>query len=153
LIRRRRHLTISSAGSAEEARMSIDPLTISEHYKGTLAELLGIRVVEAAPDRVVAELTIRDELTTVGGSLHGGTLMALADTIGATATMLNLPAGAGTTTIESKTNFFAGARAGIVRAESTPLHRGKRTMVWQTRVTDESGRLLSLTIQTQMVLT
>ena len=133
--------------------MSIDPLTISEHYKGTLAELLGIRVVEAAPDRVVAELTIRDELTTVGGSLHGGTLMALADTIGATATMLNLPAGAGTTTIESKTNFFAGARAGIVRAESTPLHRGKRTMVWQTRVTDESGRLLSLTIQTQMVLT
>jgi uncharacterized protein (TIGR00369 family) len=67
--------------------------------------------------------------------------------------MLNLPAGAGTTTMESKTNFFAGARAGTVRAESTPLHRGKRTMVWQTRVTDETGRLLSLTIQTQMVLT
>jgi uncharacterized protein (TIGR00369 family) len=66
--------------------------------------------------------------------------------------VLNLPAGASTATLESKTNFFAAGRAGIVRAESTPLHRGKTTMVWQTRVTDESGRLLSLTIQTQMVL-
>src|SRR5262245_10175342 len=133
--------------------MSIDAAAVMEGYKGTLAELLGIRVVEATKERVVAELTVRDALTTIGGSLHGGTLMAFADTIGATATMLNLPAGAGTTTMESKTNFFAGARAGVVRAESTPLHRGRRTMVWQTRVTDESGRLLSLTIQTQMVLT
>ena len=133
--------------------MAIEPGAVTQHFKGTLAELLGIRVVEATNERVVAELTIRDDLTTVGGSLHGGTLMAFADTIGATATMLNLPAGAGTTTMESKTNFFAGARAGVVRAESTPLHRGKRTMVWQTRVTDDNGRLLSLTIQTQMVLT
>ena len=133
--------------------MAIELGAITQQFKGTLAELLGIRVVEATNERVVAELTIRDDLTTVGGSLHGGTLMALADTIGATATMLNLPTGAGTTTMESKTNFFAGARAGVVRAESTPLHRGKRTMVWQTRVTDDTGRLLSLTIQTQMVLT
>jgi uncharacterized protein (TIGR00369 family) len=79
--------------------------------------------------------------------------MAFADTVGATATALNLPPGAGTTTIESKTNFFAAGRQGVVRAESVPLHRGKRTMVWQTRMTDESGRLLALTIQTQMVLT
>jgi 1,4-dihydroxy-2-naphthoyl-CoA hydrolase len=120
--------------------------------KGTLGELLGIRIVEAGKDRVVAELDVRQDLTTVGGSLHGGTLMAFADTIGATATMLNVPEGAGTTTIESKTNFFAGCRAGVVRAEATPLHRGKRTHVWQTRVTDANGRLLSLTIQTQMVL-
>jgi len=126
---------------------------INDRFKGTLAETLGMRVVEATKERVVAELTVREALTTVGGSLHGGTLMAFADTLGAAATMLNLPAGAGTTTMESKTNFFAGARAGVVRAESTPLHRGKRTMVWQTRVTDETGRLLSLTIQTQMVLT
>ena len=133
--------------------MSIDPAAVTQHFKGTLAELLAIRVVEATKDRVVAELTIRDELTTVGGSLHGGTLMAFADTMGASATILNLPAGAGTTTLESKTNFFAGARDGIVRSETTPLHRGKRTMVWQTRVTDSTGRLLSLTIQTQMVLT
>jgi uncharacterized protein (TIGR00369 family) len=133
--------------------MSIDPAAVTQHFKGTLAELLAIRVVEATKDRVVAELTIRDELTTVGGSLHGGTLMAFADTMGASATILNLPQGAGTTTVESKTNFFAGARDGIVRSETTPLHRGKRTMVWQTRITDGNGRLLSLTIQTQMVLT
>jgi len=78
--------------------------------------------------------------------------MALADTIGAAATILNLPAGATTATLESKTNFFAAGRAGTVRAEATPLHRGKRTQVWQTRVTDATGRLLSMTIQTQMVL-
>ncbi len=125
---------------------------INEDLRGTLGELLGMRFVEAAPERVVAELLIRDELRTVGGALHGGTLMALADTVGAAATILNLPPGAGTTTLESKTNFFAAGRAGLVRAEATPLHRGKRTMVWQTRVVDESGRLLSMTIQTQMVL-
>jgi uncharacterized protein (TIGR00369 family) len=133
--------------------MTIDPAAITERCKGTLGDLLGIRFVEAAPDRVVAELTYREELTTIGGSLHGGTLMALADTIGAVATVLNLPPGASTTTLESKTNFFAPGRVGTVRAESTPLHRGKRTMVWQTRVTDAGGRLLSLTTQTQMVLT
>jgi 1,4-dihydroxy-2-naphthoyl-CoA hydrolase len=132
--------------------MAIDPKTVAEHFKGTLAEVLGLRIAEASPDRVVGELTIRDELRTVGGALHGGTLMALADTIGATATALNLAPGDTTTTLESKTNFFAAGRTGTVRAEATPLHKGRRTMVWQTRVTDESGRLLSLTIQTQMVL-
>ncbi len=132
--------------------MDLDPTAISESLNGTLAGLLGMRCVEVSRDRVVAQLTIRDDLKTVGGALHGGTLMALADTVGAVATVLNLPPGAGTTTLESKTNFFAAGRAGLVRAESTPLHRGKRTMVWQTRVTDEAGRLLSLTIQTQMVL-
>jgi len=133
--------------------MPMDAAAVSDLFRGTLAELLGIRFVEATPDRVVAELDYRDELTTVGGSLHGGTLMAFADTIGAVATVLNLPAGASTTTLESKTNFFAAGRSGTVRAEATALHRGKRTMVWQTRVTDDAGRLLSLTIQTQMVLT
>jgi uncharacterized protein (TIGR00369 family) len=133
--------------------MSIDPTAITERFKGTLGELLDIRFVEASADRVVAELTHRDALTTIGGSFHGGALMSLADTVGAAATVLNLPPGATTTTLESKTNFFAAARSGTVRAEATPLHRGKRTMVWQTRVTDASGRLLSLTTQTQMVLT
>ena len=131
----------------------MDAAAITEQFKGTLAEALGIRFVEASPERLVAELTYRADLTTVGGSLHGGTLMAFADTVGAAATVLNLPAGATTTTLESKTNFFAPGRGGVVRAEATPLHRGRRTMVWQTRVTDESGRLLSLTTQTQMVLT
>ncbi|MBI2466254.1 MAG: PaaI family thioesterase [Candidatus Rokubacteria bacterium] len=133
--------------------MEIDPTTIEERQRGFLPGLLGIRLVEATRDRVVAELAIRDELRTPGGALHGGAIMALADTTGATATVLNLPPGAWTTTLESKTNFFAAGREGTVRAEALPLHRGKRTMVWQTRVTDAAGRLLALTIQTQMVLT
>jgi 1,4-dihydroxy-2-naphthoyl-CoA hydrolase len=132
--------------------MEMDLAALNEHCKGTLPEMLGMRFVEASPARVVAELSYREDLTTIGGSLHGGTLMAFADTVGAFATVLNLPEGAGTTTLESKTNFFAAGRAGTIRAECTPLHRGRRTMVWQTRVTDESGRLLSMTIQTQMVL-
>jgi uncharacterized protein (TIGR00369 family) len=132
---------------------AMNPETMNESLRGTLADLLGMRFVDTSADRVVAELSIRDDLRTVGGALHGGTLMAFADTVGAAATIVNLPAGASTTTLESKTNFFAAGRAGVVRAESIPLHRGKRTMVWQTRVTDETGRLLSLTIQTQMVLT
>lgn len=133
--------------------MALDAATITERFKGTLSDLMGIRFVEATPDRLVAELTYRDNLTTVGGALHGGTLMAFADTVGAAATVVNLPPGASTTTLESKTNFFAAGRPGVVRAETTPLHRGKRTQVWQTRVTDAAGRLLSLTTQTQMVLT
>ena len=131
----------------------IDARLLAAHHEGTLGALLGIEFVEASRDRLVAQLTIRDDLRTVGGALHGGTLMAFADTVGATATALNLPVGATTTTLESKTNFFAAGRSGVVRAEATPLHRGRRTMVWQTRITDEGGRLLSLTIQTQMVLT
>jgi len=133
--------------------MNIDAATLGEAFRGTLADLLGIRFVEAQPDRVVAEIEVRKDLTTAGGAVHGGTLMALADTVGAAATVLNLPDGATTTTLESKTNFLAAGRDGVVRAEATCLHRGRRTMVWQTRVTDVGGRLLSLTIQTQMVLT
>ncbi len=131
---------------------AIDPASITARWKGTLGETLGIRIVEAAPEKVVAELDLRPALTTVGGTVHGGTLMAFADTIGATAAVLNLPPGAGTTTLESKTNFFAGCREGTIRAIATPLHRGKRTSVWETKVTGPDGRMLSLTIQTQMVL-
>ena len=130
----------------------MDLASFNKRLAGTLPELLGMRFVQLDPDRVVAELTIRDDLRTVGGALHGGTLMAFADTVGAAATIVNLAGGATTTTLESKTNFFAAGRAGVVRAEATPLHKGRRTHVWQTRVTDESGRLLSLTLQTQMVI-
>jgi len=130
----------------------MDPAAFNKLLAGTLPELLGMRFVSLDPERVVAELTIRDDLRTVGGALHGGTLMAFADTVGAAATIVNLAGGATTTTLESKTNFFAAGRAGIVRAEATPLHKGRRTHVWQTRITDESGRMLSLTLQTQMVL-
>lgn len=114
-----------------------------------LVKHLGIRFLETTPERVVAELEIREELCTLGGSIHGGTLMALADTVGAVGTLVS---GAKTATAESKTNFFAAAKSGKVRAEATPLHKGRRTHVWQTRVTDEGGKLLSLTIQTQMIL-
>ncbi len=114
-----------------------------------LVKHLGIRFLETTPDRVVAELEIRPEVCTLGGAIHGGTLMALADTVGAVGT---LASGAKTATAESKTNFFAAAMAGKVRAEATALHKGRRTHVWQTRVTDDKGKLLSLTIQTQMIL-
>ena len=117
-----------------------------------LVKHLGIRFLETEKDRVVAELEIRPELLTTNGALHGGTLMAFADTIGAAGTVVNLAPGQNTATLESKTNFFAAARSGTVRAESTPLHKGKRTHVWQTRVTDAGGKLLSLTIQTQVIL-
>lgn len=117
------------------------------------AELLGIRFTEATPERVVAEMAVREDLCTVPNVLHGGAAMALADTLGAAATVVNLPEGAGTTTLESKTNFVAPAKAGTkVTGECTPVHRGKRTMVWQTRITNEDGRLVALVTQTQMVL-
>ncbi len=125
---------------------------LEQRNRGLFPELLGIEFLEAGPERIKAALTVREELCTLPGILHGGAIMAFADTLGGAATMLNLPEGKGTTTLESKTNFFAAGRDGVVRAEATPLHRGRTTMVWQTRVTDASGRLLAQTIQTQMVL-
>jgi 1,4-dihydroxy-2-naphthoyl-CoA hydrolase len=117
------------------------------------AELLGIEFVSAAPDKVVAEMIVREDLCTRPAVLHGGAVMAFADTLGATGTILNLPEGAGTTTIESKTNFVAPAPAGTrVVGESTPVHRGRRTMIWQTRVSTPEGRLVALVTQTQLVL-
>jgi 1,4-dihydroxy-2-naphthoyl-CoA hydrolase len=126
--------------------------TLQETMRGLLPELLGVRLVEATPDRVVAEMAGRADLCTLPGTIHGGALMALADTLGAYGTFLNLPSGAATTTIESKTNFFARAEAGrVIRAVSVPLHRGQRTMVWQTRI-ECDGRLAALVTQTQAVL-
>ena len=117
------------------------------------ANLLGIQILESTPEKVTAELLVRDDLCTQPAVLHGGAVMAFADTLGALATINNLPQGAGTTTIESKTNFLAPAPAGTtVRAECTPIHRGKRTMVWQTRITTREGRLVALVTQTQLVL-
>ena len=117
------------------------------------AELLGIQFVTASPDRIVAEMTVREDLCTRPAVLHGGAIMAFADTLGATGTILNLKEGAGTTTIESKTNFIAPAPVGTrVTADTTPLHRGRRTMIWQTRVTTSEGRLVALVTQTQLVL-
>jgi 1,4-dihydroxy-2-naphthoyl-CoA hydrolase len=117
------------------------------------ARLLGLELVTVTPDRVEAVLPVREELCTRPAVLHGGAVIALADTLGAIATMANIVEGATTTTIESKTNFFAAIPVGdTARAECTPLHRGRTTMVWQTRVTRGDGRLAALVIQTQLVL-
>lgn len=117
------------------------------------ATLMGLKVLEATPEKVTAELPVRPELCTKPAILHGGAVMAFADTLGAVATIANLGAGFSTTTIESKTNFFAGIPEGeTARAECTPLHRGRTTMVWQTRITRADGRLAAIVTQTQLVL-
>ena len=117
------------------------------------AKVLGLELVTVTPERVEAVLRVREELCTRPAVLHGGALMALADTLGAMATVANLAEGTTTTTIESKTNFFAAIPVGdTARAECTPLHRGRTTMVWQTRVTRSDGRLAALVIQTQLVI-
>jgi uncharacterized protein (TIGR00369 family) len=127
------------------ARIKAEPLPF--------AALLGIELVSATADRILAEMTVRDDLCTRPAVLHGGAVMAFADTLGAIGTIANLPAGAGTTTIESKTNFIAAAPVGTrIVGEATPVHRGRRTMVWQTRIATAEGRLVALVTQTQLVL-
>ncbi len=118
-----------------------------------LPGLLGIELREVAPERVLASMQVRPELCTTGGVLHGGAIMAFADTLGAVATFANLPPGARTTTIESKTNFLGAAPVGTrVVGECTPFHRGRTTMVWQTLIKSEAGKLCAVVTQTQMVL-
>lgn len=119
------------------------------------AKLMGVRFVSISKDEVVAELLVRPDLCTAPMPiLHGGAAMALADTAGAVATFLNLPEGAkGTTAIESKTNCLSPVQSrSLVRAATTPVHRGGKTQVWQTRITREDGMLVALVTQTQMVL-
>ena len=117
------------------------------------ANLMGVEIVERTKDRVRGRLTVREDLCTAGGILHGGAFMAFADALGAIGGVLNLPEGARTTTLESKTNFLGGAPVGsIVEGEATPLHVGRRSSVWQTRITNGEGKLLALVIQTQMTI-
>ena len=122
--------------------------------KMPFAELKGVTFVEVEPERVVARMLVRPDLCTLGHTIHGGAVMAFADSVGAAATVINLPPDAkGTTTIESKTNFVGGAKEGTtVTATATPVHRGRRTQVWQTRIEDEDGKLVAVVTQTQMVL-
>ena len=119
-----------------------------------LAQLMGITFTEAAKDKVTATMLVREDLCTLGHSIHGGAIMSFADSVGAAATIINLPPEAkGTTTIESKTNFLGAAKAGTtVTATATPVHLGRRTQVWQTRLTTAEGKLVALVTQTQMVL-
>lgn len=118
------------------------------------ANMLGIEVIRSTPDRIEAELLVRPELGNRNGNMHGGAVMALADDLGGAATIINLPDGATTATIESKTNFFAAINVGdTVRAECTALHKGRTTMVWQTRITRASdSKLAAIVTQTQLVI-
>src|ERR1041384_7089180 len=122
--------------------------------KMPFAELKGVKFTEADKDRVVAKMVVRPDLCTLFQTLHGGAVMAFADSVGAAATIINLPEDAkGTTTIESKTNFIGGAKEGRTGiAIATPVHRGRRTQVWQTRLETEDGKLVAVVTQTQMVL-
>ena len=126
---------------------------IQDVIKPLFPGLMGMQLTEVTPERIVASMEVRPDLCTVGEILHGGALMAFADTLGGIATFVNLERGARTTTIESKTNFLGAMPVGTrVIGECIPLHRGKTTMVWQTRVTSENGKLCAVVIQTQMVL-
>ena len=117
------------------------------------ADLMGVAITVREKTRVVGTLTVREDLCTAGGILHGGAYMAFADSLGAIGGVLNLREGARTTTLESKTNFLGSAKVGqTVTGETTPLHIGRRSSVWQTRVTGEDGKLLALVIQTQMTI-
>ena len=129
------------------------PLELLNSRPMPLAVLMGVKFIEAEKDRVVATMVVRQDLCTMNNIIHGGSIMALADTVGAAATVINLPEGAGTTTIESKTNFVGPAQVGTtIKATATPIHRGRRTQVWQTRVETEAGKLVAVVTQTQMVL-
>jgi uncharacterized protein (TIGR00369 family) len=114
---------------------------------------LGIELQDASPASVTATMPYSERHTTLGGALHGGALMAFADSLGAVCAFLNLPEGAGTSTIESKTNFLRGVTSGRVSGTAKPIHAGRRTIVVQTELRDDAGKLVALTTQTQAVLT
>lgn len=117
------------------------------------AALMGLEVTHAASDRVEGRMVVRPDLCTAGGILHGGAAMALADSLGAVGAFLSTPAGQRTTTLESKTNFIGPAKAGTtVSAVSTPLHVGRRSSVWTTRIEGEGGKLVAVVTQTQMTV-
>jgi 1,4-dihydroxy-2-naphthoyl-CoA hydrolase len=116
------------------------------------ATFCGIEYESAVPDEVRASLAWAPERCTAAGVLHGGVLMTLADTAGAICAFLNLPAGASTSTLESKTNFFRAVRGGTVEAVARPLHVGRTTVVVQTDIHDGDGRRVAQTTQTQAVL-
>jgi uncharacterized protein (TIGR00369 family) len=130
--------------SLETIQKLLDPL-----FPG----LMGVRLVEATPERIVGELTVRPDLCTAGGILHGGAYMAFADTLGAVGTVLNMPEGKRTTTTDSSTKFIGGAKVGtMVVGECIALHRGRTTMVWQTAIRTADGKLCAVVTQTQLVL-
>lgn len=132
---------------------SLDLPSLQKFIQPMLPGLLGVRLTEATPERVRAELTVRADLCTAGHILHGGSYMAFADTLGAMGTVLNLRPGQKTVTTDSSTHFIAGAPEGtVVSGEAVPLHRGRSTQVWQTSIHNAEGRLCAVVTQTQLVL-
>ncbi|HEX9813169.1 MAG TPA: PaaI family thioesterase [Burkholderiales bacterium] len=131
----------------------MDADTFQKSLQAAFPGLLGIEFIEVTSERVVASMLAREDLSNNAGVLHGGAMMAFADTLGAVATIANLPKAARTTTLESKTNFLGAIpTGGRVIGECTPFHRGRTTMVWQTLLKTEAGKLCAVVIQTQMVL-
>jgi uncharacterized protein (TIGR00369 family) len=114
--------------------------------------LLGVKVLHRSPERTEAELMVREELCNRRGVLHGGAVMALGDTLGGMTASISLPDGGRTATIESKTNFFAAVPQGdTARAVCMPLHRGRTTIVLETRITRGDGKLAAIVTQTQLI--
>ena len=131
----------------------MSPAAVQQLIAPMLPGLLGVELVETTAERVVGRLRVRPEIATTGGILHGGAMMAFADTLGAVGTFLNMQPGWTTTTIESSTKFLAAAPPGaLVTGEAVPLHRGRTTMVWQTMIRREDGRLCAVVSQTQLMM-
>lgn len=129
------------------------PAQINQRIAGMFPGTMGVEVTEVTPDRITGKLKVTPALCTAGDTLHGGAYMAFADTLGAVATLANMPANARTTTIESKTNFLGAAPVGsTVTGEATAFHKGRTTQVWQTQIRSEAGKLLAVVTQTQMVI-
>lgn len=120
--------------------------------RGGMAQTIGVKLLSVTKKRVVAELPVTKKILNRSGRVNGGAVMAFADVLGATGTVANLPPGHRTTTLESKTNFFAAGAGPVLKAVSIPLHIGRTTMVWQTTISDSDGKRLAIVTQTQMVL-
>ncbi len=131
----------------------MDLISLQKYLAPYFPGLMDIRLTVVEPERVVAEMTVRKDLCTPGDILHGGAYMAFADTLGAVGTVINLPSGKRTTTTDSSTKFIAGAKLNTtITGTSVALHRGRTTMVWQTSITNEAGKLCAVVTQTQLVL-
>jgi len=120
--------------------------------RGGMAKNLGVRLTRVTTKRIAAEMPVKERHLNRSGRVNGGALMAFADLLGATGTVANLPPGHRTTTLESKTNFFAAGEGPVLNAVSKPLHIGRTTMVWQTTIRNADRRLVAVVTQTQMVL-
>ncbi len=144
---------LTRATTSDCVMPTLDLPSLQKFIQPMLPGLLGVRLTEATPERVRAELTVRADLCTAGHILHGGSYMAFADTLGAVGTVLNLRPGQKTVTTDSSTHFIAGAPEGtVVSGEAVPLHRGRSTQVWQTTIHNAEGRLCAVVTQTQLVL-